>query len=74
MNSIWGDSRYLTEATWEIYEIGMPRPYAWSWRCRIADRVVRQSDLMYPTIREAIDDAVAHGMENPTAQTCPAGQ
>jgi hypothetical protein len=52
-------------ADWEIYEIGAIRPYAWSWRYRIGGKVARQSDIMYSSIRNAIDDAIAHGMNDP---------
>jgi hypothetical protein len=53
------------EVAWEIYEIGEPKPYGWSWRCRTADGIVRRSDVMYSTMEQAIDDAVAHGMRKP---------
>jgi hypothetical protein len=59
--------RNPNEVSWEIYEIGEPKPYGWSWRCRIADRIVRRSDIMYSTIHEAIEDAVARGMQEPAS-------
>ena len=53
------------EVSWEIYQIGEPKPYAWSWRCRDAHGIVRRGDVMYSTMEQAIDDAVAHGMRKP---------
>jgi hypothetical protein len=60
------------DLSWEIYEIGEPKPYAWSWRCRSHDRIVRHSALMYSSIHGAIEDAVKHGMEEPAAAIRPA--
>lgn len=56
-----------SEVAWEIYEIGEPKPYAWSWRCRSQDRIVRSSSIMYSSIHAAIEDAVKHGMKGPDA-------
>ena len=54
-----------TGTDWEIYEIGAAKPYAWSWRYRVGGKVARQGDIMYSNIRNAIDDAIAHGMNDP---------
>lgn len=55
------------DVAWEIYEIGEPKPYAWSWRCRSQDRIVRSSSIMYSSIHAAIEDAVKHGMKEPAS-------
>jgi hypothetical protein len=56
------------EVDWEIYEIGALKPFAWSWRHRAAGEIVRQGDIMYSNIREAIADAIAHGMDDPCSR------
>ena len=56
-----------SDVSWEIYEIGEPMPFAWSWRCRAHDRIVRRSAIMYSSIHGAIEDAVKHGMKEPAA-------
>jgi hypothetical protein len=61
----------VAELSWEIYEIGEPKPYAWSWRCRSRDQIVRRSSLMYSSIHGAIEDAVKHGMEEPASAIRP---
>lgn len=73
MNSPIDDNQHANanEVVWDIYEIGAPRPYGWSWRCRIADRIVRRSDIMYSSIHGAIEDAVAHGMQEPASAIAP---
>lgn len=56
------------EATWEIYEIAAAQPFAWSWRYGIAGKILRQGDIMYSDIRAAIEDALAHGMDDSTGR------
>jgi hypothetical protein len=56
------------ERNWEIYEIGATTPYAWSWRYRVAGEIARRGDIMYSTMGEAIDDANAHGMDDPRSR------
>jgi hypothetical protein len=56
------------ERNWEIYEIGAITPYAWSWRYRVAGEIARRGDIMYSTMGEAIDDANAHGMDDPCSR------
>jgi hypothetical protein len=60
-----------SDLSWEIYEIGEPQPYAWSWRCRSHDRIVRRGAIMYSSIHGAIEDAVKHGMEEPASAIRP---
>jgi hypothetical protein len=61
-------SNPANEGLWEIYEISATKPFAWSWRYRIEDKIVRQGDVMHSTLWDAIDDAIAHGMEDPHPQ------
>ena len=63
--SAGSDAREGREIEWEIYEIGAAKPFAWSWRCRMSGRVMRQGDVMYSNILEAVKDAAAHGMNEP---------
>ena len=59
------------EVSWEIYEIGEPMPYAWSWRCRADGEIVRRSSLMYTSVHGAIEDAMKHGMKEPASAIRP---
>jgi hypothetical protein len=61
-------SASAAEMSWEIYEIGEPRPYAWSWRCRADGRIVRHGAVMHSSIHGAIEDAVTHGMKEPASE------
>ena len=68
MNLNDGPRNEPSEVTWEIYEIAAAKPFAWSWRYGISGKILRQGDIMYSDIRAAIEDARAHGMDNPAGR------
>jgi hypothetical protein len=48
---------------WTIYGIGEPTAFGWAWRCSMDGTLTRQSVFMFSTIREAVEDAIANGMD-----------
>jgi hypothetical protein len=55
--------------TWEIYGVGEPAVFAWSWRCYRRGIIRRRGVFMFSNMQDAIEDAAANGMDT-TLHVC----
>jgi hypothetical protein len=54
----------MTQAmTWEIYGVGETTDVGWSWRCHRNGAIMRRGVFMFSNMQDALEDAVANGMD-----------